>query len=97
MRIAGEPTDKAAAEDRQKGGRKVVENSSKDPPPNPTAISPNLWKLCKTLGFPHRKTNIPQACASRNRCLQWLSVGFPPIPQPLLRLFDLVLKTFKSR
>ena len=59
-------------------------------------ISLSLWKLCKTLGFPDRKINIPQACASRNRCLQWLSVGFPPIPQPLLRLFDLVLKAFKS-
>ena len=80
MRIAGEPTDKTLRK-IQKGGRKV-RPPAKRPTPNSTAISPSLWKLWKTAGFPHRKTNIPQpvqagivVCSG----FQWVFHPFPSL------------------
>ena len=82
MRIAGEPTDKAAAEDRQKGGRKVVENSSKDPPPTQQPFPLACGSCAKRSAFRIAKPTFPrpvQAGIVVCSGFQWV---FHPFPNP---------------
>ena len=74
--------------------RKTVESSggktTRTNPADPLAEFLNLWNLCKTPRFPQAGRLIPQPCQTNtSRQAGDLDV-FPQIPQPLLRLFDLV-------
>ena len=70
----------------ESSGGKTTRTNPADPP---TEFL-NLWNLCKALRFPQVGRLIPQPCQT-NTSRQTGDPGvFPQIPQPLLRLFDLV-------
>jgi len=71
-----------------------VESSGGKTTRNNSAVLPaeflNLWNLCKAPRFPHAERLIPQPFQTNMSCQTDDPDVFPQIPQPLLRLFDLV-------
>ena len=70
----------------ESSGGKTTRTNSADLP----AEFLNLWNLCKALRFPQVGRLIPQPCQTNMSCQTDDPDVFPQIPQPLLRLFDLV-------
>ena len=74
--------------------RKIVESSggktTRTNPADPPAEFLSLWNLCKAPRFPQAERLIPQPCQTNMSCQTDDPDVFPQIPQPLLRLFDLV-------
>jgi len=56
------------------------------------AFFPNGGKLGKRLGHPQPRFKMPQPNGPLTASKNWDLVGFPPFPQPLLRLFLFLLK-----